>query len=109
MQLEDYFEFDNPNGIRIRGTRINLEDVVYLAGEGMSAGQIRQDLPALSLEQVHAALAYYYRNRVTVDEYIVRQHAEWEAEKQHHEAGERPAVVENLLRLKAERKGKVIA
>ena len=107
MQLEDYFEFDNPNGIRIRGTRVNLEDVIYLAREGMSAGQIRQDLPALTIEQVHAALTYYYRNRQTVDDYMLRQDAEYDAEKRQAEAGDRPEVVSRLLRLKSERKGKV--
>lgn len=107
MQLEEYFDFKNLNGIRIEGTRVNLEDVVYMAREGMSPGQIRQDLPSLTLEQIHAALAYYYRNRASVDEYMARQEAEWDAEKRQHEAGERPEVVLRLLQMKAERKGKV--
>lgn len=107
MVLEEYLEFDNPNGIRIKGTRVNIEDVVYLVREGMSPGQIRRDLPSLTLEQVHAALTYYYRNRAEVDDYMTRQEAEWEAEKRNHEQGERSEVVNRLLRLKAEKEGKV--
>lgn len=107
MELNEYLDFNNPNGIRIKGTRVNLEDVVYLASEGMAPGQIHRDLPVLTLEQIHAALAYYYRNRPGVDEYMARQDAEWEADKKKQKEDERPEVVKRLLRLRAEQKGKV--
>ncbi len=107
MQLEEYFEFDNPNGIRIKGTRVNIEIVVYATREGMTPGQVVQNYPTLTLEQVHAALAYYYANRATIDDYIARQEAAYDEAKRRHEAGERPEVVRRLLKLKAERQGKV--
>jgi uncharacterized protein (DUF433 family) len=66
MQLEDYFDLNEPNGIRIRSTRVNLEDVVYAARQGQTPARIAQSFPSLSLEQVHAALAYYYRNQQQV-------------------------------------------
>lgn len=107
MQLEDYFDFENPNGIRIKSTRMNLEDVVYAALRGETPGQIAHNFRSLTLEQVHAALAYYYRNREQVEDYMRRQEAEYDADKARHEQGERPDVVKRLLKLRAEQEGRV--
>jgi uncharacterized protein (DUF433 family) len=97
MQFEDYLEIDHPNGIRIRSTRVNLEDVVYAARQGQTPARIVQSFPSLSLEQVHAALTYYYHNQQQLDAYIQRQEAGYESDKQRHEAGERPEIVGRLL------------
>ena len=107
MQLEDYFEFDNPIGIRIRGTRVNVENVILAAARGYAPGRIVQSYPSLTLEQVHAVLAYYYRNRQQIDDYMARQEAAYDEAKKQHEQGERPEVVQRLLKLRAEREGKV--
>lgn len=98
MQLEDYFDFDNPNGIRIKQTRVNLEDVVYAALEGQTPARIVQSLPSLTLEQVHAALAYYYRNQKQVEEYLKEQEAAYDAAKAQHEEEDRPEIVQQLLK-----------
>jgi uncharacterized protein (DUF433 family) len=98
MQLEDYFDFDNPNGIRIKPTRVNLEDVVYAALEGQTPDRIVQSLPSLTLEQVHAALAYYYRNQEQVEDYMIEQEAAYDAAKNQHEQKERPEIVRELLK-----------
>lgn len=107
MQLEDYFDFDNPNGIRIKPTRVNLEDVVYAAMRGETPSQIAHSFRSLDLEKVHAALAYYYRNRQEVDEYMKAQEAAYDEAKRQHEQGERPEVVKRLLKLRAEQEGRV--
>lgn len=107
MELEEYLELDNPNGIRIKGTRINLEVVVRATQEGLTPDQIAQDYSPLTLEQLHAVLAYYHRNRDSVDEYMRRQESEYKKAKRKHEQGERPEVVQRLLRLQADLEGKV--
>jgi uncharacterized protein (DUF433 family) len=107
MQLEDYLDLHHPAGIRIKGTRINIEDVVFCVQDGLTATQIVQEFPSLTLEQVHAVLAYYYRNQAPIDDYIARELAAFDEEKRQQDQGERPEVVKRLLRLKAEREGKV--
>jgi uncharacterized protein (DUF433 family) len=44
---------------RVAGTRISLDSLVYLYREGISPEGMVESYPALTLEQVHGALAYY--------------------------------------------------
>jgi uncharacterized protein (DUF433 family) len=48
----------------IAGTRTRVQDVYALAEiQGLTADQIVEQLPHLSLGQVHAALSYYFDHR----------------------------------------------
>ena len=44
---------------RVGYTRVSLDSLVYLFREGMSAEGMVDSYPALTLEQVHGALAFY--------------------------------------------------
>jgi uncharacterized protein (DUF433 family) len=55
---------------RVGGTRVSLDSLVYLFREGMSAEGMAECYPALTLEQVHGALAFYLRNKREVDSHI---------------------------------------
>jgi uncharacterized protein (DUF433 family) len=55
---------------RIVGTRVSLDSLVYLFREGMSAESMVESYPALTLEQVHGALAFYLHNHAEVDAYL---------------------------------------
>lgn len=44
---------------RIGETRVSLDSLVYLFREGLSAEAMVESYPALTLEQVHGALAFY--------------------------------------------------
>jgi len=66
---------------RVAGTRVSLDSLVYLFREGMSAESMVESYPALTLEQVHGALAFYLAHQKEVDAYLAeRQRA---AESQH--------------------------
>jgi uncharacterized protein (DUF433 family) len=53
---------------RIDGHRITVEDVaVWHERLGMSPDEIVSAHPSITLAEVHAALAYYYENRVRID------------------------------------------
>jgi uncharacterized protein (DUF433 family) len=56
---------------RVGGTRVSLDSLVYLFREGVSAEGMVESYPALTLEQVHGALAFYLANRAEVDAYLV--------------------------------------
>ncbi len=53
---------------RIEGHRITVEDVaIWHERMGMSPDEIASSYPTVTLSDVHAALAYYYENRVRID------------------------------------------
>jgi uncharacterized protein (DUF433 family) len=69
---------------RVADTRVSLDSVVYLFREGMSAESTVESYQALTLEQVHGALAFYLGNQKEVDAYLAEgQHA---AEAQHQQS-----------------------
>lgn len=66
---------DSDGVIRVGGTRVRLETVVYAFNEGYTAEEIISQYPALDLPDVYAILAYYLNNRTMIEDYI-RQRAE---------------------------------
>ncbi len=65
--------------LRVKGTRISLQFVVYEYRQGASAEEIVTRYPTLRLTQVHILLAYYLTNRKSVDAYIREREAKAEA------------------------------
>ena len=51
----------------IDGTRIRVNNVVFLHKEGANDEKILEAYPDLTPAQIHAALAYYYDNREEID------------------------------------------
>ena len=57
-------------------TRVSLDSLIYLFREGASAEGMVDSYPALTLEQVHGALAHYLGNKNEIDRYLAEgQHA----------------------------------
>ncbi|MDP8922278.1 MAG: DUF433 domain-containing protein [Chloroflexota bacterium] len=53
---------------RITGHRIRVVDIVNMhKGQGLSPAEIVEQLPTITLADVHAALAYYYDHRDEID------------------------------------------
>ena len=59
---------------RIGDTRVSLDSLVYLFREGISAEGMVESYPALTMEQVHGALAFYLGNQEEIDAYLVEGH-----------------------------------
>lgn len=55
------------NVYRVGNTRVSLDSLVYLFREGMSAESMVESYPALTLEQVNGALAFYLGNQSEID------------------------------------------
>jgi uncharacterized protein (DUF433 family) len=89
MLLEDFFDITHEpyHSIRLKGTRIGLEDIVMLHNMNMTPMQIVHYFscppkPVL----VFAAITYYLSHTIEIDDYILRcellaesQRKEWEA------------------------------
>ena len=73
----EYVERTEGDAWRVRGTRVSLDSVVHAYWDGRSAEEIAIEFPALALEQVHGAIAFYLRNRAQVDAHLERQKLRW--------------------------------
>ena len=68
---------------RIGETRVSLDSLVYLFREGMSAESMVESYPALTLEQVHGALAFYLANQKEIESYLLEGERTAESQHQH--------------------------
>jgi uncharacterized protein (DUF433 family) len=64
---------------RITGTRVSLDSVVYAFLNGVSPESIVDSFPALTLEQVYGAIAYFLAHQPEVDAYLGQGEAEFAA------------------------------
>jgi uncharacterized protein (DUF433 family) len=71
MQIEEYFDFLSENDIRVKGSRIGIETILY---EYIHCDRNPEDIvrnyPSLSLEQVYAAILYYLHDHQKVGKYV---------------------------------------
>ena len=82
---------------RVGGTRVSLDSLVCLFREGISAEGMVESYPALTLEQVHGALAFYLAHRKEVDAYLAQ--GQRAAESQHrHSRGTNADLIRKLQR-----------
>lgn len=91
-----YVELD-PQGVpRVGSLGVSLDSVVIAFQEGHSPETIQQFYPALSLEEVYGAVAYYLANRNEVDQYLRGQEQLWEQAREC--AARNPSPVVQRLR-----------
>ena len=70
--------------LRIDGTRITILQITTLYKRGLSAEDIADQYPHLTLAQVYAALAYYHANREEVEAELAAELVETERLEQIH-------------------------
>ena len=61
---------DEDGVIRVGDTRIILEAILGEHSAGKGAEAIADDFPPLAPADIYAVLAYYYRHRAAMDEYL---------------------------------------
>ena len=74
MQLEDVFEFDGPDAIRIKGHRIGIESVLRKCVAGQPVEEIARQYDTLRPLEIHATITYYLQNQEAVDAYLALEH-----------------------------------
>ena len=103
MQLEDYFDFQRPEDIRLKGTRIGIETILYdFIHRSRTPEEIAQTYPSLTLEQVYATILYYLHNKEAVSKYLA-DWLEWGHRMREEQRRNPSPVVAKLMKLKAER------
>ena len=103
MQLEKYFEQLAPDDIRLKGTRVGIESVLYeFIHREQAPEAIAERFPTLTLEQIYATILYYLHNKSSIEAYMT----EWLAFGQRMRAEQTqnpPPVVVRLRQLKQQR------
>ncbi|MBW4645800.1 MAG: DUF433 domain-containing protein [Goleter apudmare HA4340-LM2] len=71
MQLGNYFNVLSPDDIRIKGTRIGIETILYeYIYRCKTPEEIAEQFHTVTLEQVYATILYYLHHRSEVDAYL---------------------------------------
>lgn len=64
MQLEDYFDFQRPDDICLKGTRVGIENVLYeYIYRSRTPEEVVTCFSTITLEQVYATILYYLQNK----------------------------------------------
>jgi uncharacterized protein (DUF433 family) len=74
-QTTPLFE-DKDGTIRIVGSRIPLDTLVYEFTQGATAEQIQDSFPSLSLRSIYGAIAFYLEHQAAVDAYLRQREKE---------------------------------
>ena len=102
MDLESYFDFLAPDDIRIKGTRIGIESILYeYVHRSQTPEAIAARFHTLDLEQVYATILYYLRNRAQLDAYLAEWLAFSQRAREEQELNPPPAIL-HLRQRKAE-------
>ena len=88
---------DENGVVRVGGTRVRLDTVVYAFNQGASAEEILQQYPSLALADVYATICYYLQHRTSVDEYLKDRQQEHERVRQLNESRSDPAGLRERL------------
>lgn len=89
MQVStEHLALDDKGIVRLAGSRIKVMHIAMRAQEGLTATQIQERLPHLSLAQIHAALAYYYDHQPLIDDQIKQSEAIADAYFEEHDQAE---------------------
>lgn len=75
--MTEYVERNEQGTLRVAGTRVSLASVIHAYWNGDSPEEIAQNLPSLSLEKVHGALAHYLAHRAAIDVELDRLESQW--------------------------------
>lgn len=67
---------DQAGVLRVNGTRVSLDSVIFAFNEGSTPEEIAQQYTTLNLADVYAVISYYLQNHDEVVEYLQRRKAQ---------------------------------
>jgi uncharacterized protein (DUF433 family) len=89
---------DRDGVIRVGGTRVTLDTVIHVFKEGVSAEEVVERYPSLTLADVYMVISYYLRHRAEVETYLeLREREEEEVRRQNEARFDPRGVRERLL------------
>ncbi|MDQ3013863.1 MAG: DUF433 domain-containing protein [Acidobacteriota bacterium] len=88
---------DDEGVIRVGGTRVTLDTVIYAHNRGDTPEDIVDQYTSLKLADVYLVISYYLQNRAEVDEYLRRRREVQERVRQMNEARFDPVGIRERL------------
>ncbi|HEY9750743.1 MAG TPA: DUF433 domain-containing protein [Allocoleopsis sp.] len=86
----------------MKGTRMGIETVLYdFIPRCRTPGEIAQDYPSVTLEQVYATILYYLHNKEAVSKYLA-DWLEWSHQAREAQRLHPSPAVARLVQVKAE-------
>lgn len=92
---------DTDGALRLSGSRIPLDTVIYEFNQGATAEQIQDSFPSLSLRSIYGAISFYLEHQELVDDYLHRR--EQEAAELRSKLESRPEIAAFRERLRHRR------
>ena len=92
IQDKTYVRKNEQGAWRVGALDVSLDSVVISYQQGFSAETIQQLLPALTLEEVYGAIAFYLANQDEVNQYLQTQEGRWHQLRQSTAANPSPVV-----------------
>jgi uncharacterized protein (DUF433 family) len=92
ISTKTYVVEDTQGALRVGTLGVSLDSIVIAFQQGHSAETIQQLYPALSLEEVYGAIAFYLANQDEVDQYLERQDRLWDQVRQRSAQDPSPVV-----------------
>ena len=103
MPLEDYFDFFDVHDIRLKGTRVGIETILYdFIHRGRPPEEIARHYPSVTLEQVYATITYYLHKQEELNAYLTAWIEHGRQMRREQALHPTPAML-RLRRMKAER------
>ncbi|AUT03826.1 hypothetical protein CLI64_27425 [Nostoc sp. CENA543] len=100
MQIEEYFTFLAPDDIRLKGTRVGIETILFdYLFHARTPEEIAKTYTSLTLEQVYATILYYLQNQQAIDAYMT-DWMEWGDRMRAEQSRNPNPVLEKLRKLK---------
>jgi uncharacterized protein (DUF433 family) len=88
---------DQAGVLRVTGTRVSLDSVIYAFNEGATPEEIVLQYPTLNLKDVYAVVSYYLQNRDEVEKYLDERRAARQELKKELEARFDPRGIRERL------------
>jgi len=90
-------ETDADGVIRVGGTRVRLDTVIFAYKEGATPEEIVEQYTSLKLADVYVVIGYYLKYRDEVETYLLKRQEEREQVRQMNEARLDPSGIRDRL------------
>ena len=88
---------DEAGVLRLTGTRVSLDSVIFAFSEGATPEEIVQQYATLNLKDVYAVINYYLQNQTEVETYMAKRRIERQEIKKEIEARFDPQGIRERL------------
>lgn len=88
---------DQAGVLRVTGTRVSLDSLIFAFNEGATPEEIVQQYPSLDLKDVYAVISHYLQHQVEVEKYLAQRQVERQELKKEIESRFEPRGIRERL------------